>query len=70
MQSCDENLVGIPIEGRLYVQEVDKINPQVDIDFKIEHILKNTKGWACVKFGNWPGKFNNCVKKKDLRRIQ
>ena len=64
-----QDLTDTAIEGRFYRQEIQKIIPQKDADFKIERVIKTSKGWAYVKFRNWPDKFNSWVRKKDLKRI-
>ena len=61
-----QDLMGDPIEGIFYEQELQLITPPEK--FKIERVIRQNKGWFLVKYKGWPDKFNSWVKRRDLKR--
>ena len=59
------DLVGEPIEGSFYEQELQKAKQET---YRIEKVIRrdNKKKMALVKWSGYPDKFNSSVSFKDL----
>jgi hypothetical protein len=64
------NLVDLnnePIEGTFYAEELQKIDKSVlDEPFKIEKVIKKSKGKSLVKYLGYPDSFNQWIDSKDI----
>jgi hypothetical protein len=59
-----------PIKGTFYAEELQKIDKSVlDEPFKIEKVLKTSKGKALVKYLGYPDSFNQWISTKDLNKL-
>jgi len=67
------NLVDLkdePIEGTFYTEELQKIDKSVlDEPFKIEKVIKTSKGKSLVKYLGYPDSFNEWIPTKDLNKL-
>jgi hypothetical protein len=59
-----------PIKGTFYAEELQKIDKSVlDEPFKIEKVLKTSKGKSLVKYLGYPDSFNQWISTKDLNKL-
>ena len=59
-------LLGEEIKGTFYEQEMMKAKQEI---FRIEKVIRKSKGKALVKWSGYPGKFNSWVDESDLRGV-
>ena len=56
-----------PIEGTFYAEELQKIDKSVlDEPFKIEKVIKKSKGKSLVKYLGYPDSFNQWIDSKEI----
>jgi hypothetical protein len=59
-----------PIEGTFYAEELQKIDKSVlDEPFKIEKVIRKSKGKSLVKYLGYPDSFNQWIDSKELSAI-
>jgi hypothetical protein len=59
-----------PIEGTFYAEELQKIDKSVlDEPFKIEKVIKTSKGKSLVKYLGYPDSFNEWIETKSLNKL-
>ena len=59
-----KDLLGEEIKGTFYEQEMLKATQEI---FRIEKVIRKSKGKALVKWSGYPEKFNSWVDESDLR---
>jgi hypothetical protein len=56
-----------PIEGTFYAEELQKIDKSVlDEPFKIEKVIRKSKGKSLFKYFGYPDSFNQWIDSKDI----
>lgn len=59
-----------PIRGTFYTQELQKIDKSIlEEPFKIEKVIKTSKGKSLVKYLGYPDTFNQWIPTKDLNKL-
>jgi hypothetical protein len=59
-----------PIEGTFYAEELQKIDKSVlDEPFKIEKVIRKSKGKSLVKYLGYPDSFNQWIDSKELSAV-
>ncbi|PFX22886.1 putative uncharacterized transposon-derived protein F54H12.3 [Stylophora pistillata] len=61
-----KDLLGEDIKGSFYEQEMLRAKQEV---FRIEKVIRKSKGKALVKWSGYPEKFNSWIDVKDLQKI-
>ncbi|PFX19751.1 putative uncharacterized transposon-derived protein F54H12.3 [Stylophora pistillata] len=61
-----KDLLGEEIKGSFYEQEMLRANQEL---FRIEKVIRKSKGKALVKWSGYPEKFNSWIDVKDLQKI-
>ena len=60
-----EEMDGIPLEGTLYEQDLQKVTVDGDSLFRIEEVLQRSKDKLFVQWKGWPSKYNSWIHKRD-----
>ena len=64
-----KDLIGEDIQGSFYEQELLKTEQSLEDLFRIEKVIRRSKGKALVKWSGYPEKFNSWVDAKDLKDL-
>ena len=64
-----KDLSGEEVQGSFYEQELLKTEQSLEDLFRIEKVIRRSKGKALVKWSGYPEKFNSWVDAKDLKDL-
>ncbi|PFX13110.1 putative uncharacterized transposon-derived protein F54H12.3 [Stylophora pistillata] len=64
-----KDLLGEDIKGSFYEQEMLRAKQDLSELFRIEKVIRKSKGKALVKWSGYPEKFNSWIDVKDLQKI-
>lgn len=57
---------GTPVEGTFYEPEMQKVNVSENDYFRVEKVLKRSKGQALIQWKGWPSKYNSWIDERNL----